>query len=173
MYTHVQLLVLSEEVSLCLSVKELYMIFGNRTEKQIARITVGGQYRSERIERIKKESGGSHIMESIHTSFDKCNQVYLTIVDCSPDESSVLAAISVIEDCIDRVVKADLFTKGEELEEYSTQTLKVRSGREDKSFKSRGGNSFKLTFIDNSRAGHDFTQIIDSRVICSTFFYMI
>ena len=65
-------------------------------------------------------------MDSIHTAFDKCHQLFLSLVDSSPDESVVLSTISAIEDLIERVIKADIYSKGEELEEYSTQTLKVR-----------------------------------------------
>ena len=64
-------------------------------------------------------------MESIGTVFDKCNQLYLTCTDSSPDESFILSSIATIEESLDRVIKADLFSVGEELEEYSTQTLKV------------------------------------------------
>ena len=64
-------------------------------------------------------------MESLNSAFDRCSQLFVASSDSSPDERFILNSIATIEECLESVVKADLFSIGEELEEYSTQTLKV------------------------------------------------
>ena len=64
-------------------------------------------------------------MESLNSAFDRCSQLYVASTDSSPDESVILSSIATIEECLENVIKADLFSIGEELDEYSTQTLKV------------------------------------------------
>ena len=65
-------------------------------------------------------------METIHSSFEKCSKLFTEIVEEGGDESQVLSSIAAIESCLDMVRKSDVYSKGEELEEYSTQSLKVR-----------------------------------------------
>ena len=65
-------------------------------------------------------------MESIHDSFEKCNRLFIEATESSHDESFIKDAIVTLGSCLQRVEAADLYSKGEELEEYSTQSLKVR-----------------------------------------------
>ena len=65
-------------------------------------------------------------MDTIHTSFEKCTKLFTEIVEGGSDESQVLSSIAAIESCLEMVRKSDIYSKGEELEEYSTQSLKVR-----------------------------------------------
>ena len=65
-------------------------------------------------------------MESIHDSFEKCNRLFIEATQSSHDESFIKDAIVTLGSCLQRVEAADLYSKGEELEEYSTQSLKVR-----------------------------------------------
>lgn len=64
-------------------------------------------------------------MDTIHVSFDKCYQLFVQSVDGSQDESFVISTIVAIESCIQRVISADIYSKSEGLDEYSTQSLKV------------------------------------------------
>lgn len=64
-------------------------------------------------------------MDTIHVSFDKCYQLFMQSADSSQDEAFVISTILAIESCIERVRSADIYSKSEGLEEYSTQSLKV------------------------------------------------
>jgi hypothetical protein len=65
-------------------------------------------------------------MESIHDSFEKCNRLFIEATESSHDEAFIIDSIVTLRSCLERVEAADLYSKGEELEEYSTQSLKVR-----------------------------------------------
>jgi hypothetical protein len=64
-------------------------------------------------------------MDTIHVSFDKCYQLFVQSADSSQDEASVISTIAALESCIERVISADLYSKSEGLDEYSTHSLKV------------------------------------------------
>ena len=66
--------------------------------------------------------------ESIHNSYVKCNKLFIEVTQFSQehDEAFLIEAIIALRSCLARVEAADLYSKGEELEEYSTQSLKVR-----------------------------------------------
>ena len=65
-------------------------------------------------------------MESIHDSFERCNRLFEEATQSSHDEAFIIDTIATLRSCLERVEAADLYSKGEELEEYSTQSLKVR-----------------------------------------------
>jgi hypothetical protein len=64
-------------------------------------------------------------MDTIHVLFDKCYQLFVQSADSSQDEAFVISTIAALESCIERVISADIYSKSEGLEEYSTQSLKV------------------------------------------------
>jgi hypothetical protein len=66
-------------------------------------------------------------MDTIHVLFDKCYQLFVQSADSSQDEAFVISTIAALESCIERVISADIYSKSEGLEEYSTQSLKVRN----------------------------------------------
>eukprot|EP00596_Hydrurales_sp_CCMP1899_P008865 CAMPEP_0119036962 /NCGR_PEP_ID=MMETSP1177-20130426/5011_1 /TAXON_ID=2985 /ORGANISM="Ochromonas sp, Strain CCMP1899" /LENGTH=356 /DNA_ID=CAMNT_0006997549 /DNA_START=148 /DNA_END=1215 /DNA_ORIENTATION=- len=63
-------------------------------------------------------------MDTLHDSFNKCNQLFLNAEGNSEDDSCIMQTVIDIESLIQRVLKADLFSKGEDLEEYTTNSLK-------------------------------------------------